>query len=132
MSEKESKNTVKELGHSKVIYRNDGILELQCGADTYYEMGHLMELLAVYKEFTGGKKVPMLHVVGPYTSIAPDARSWGASKEATRFAVAEAYVLKSLAQKLLANFYIKFDKPEVPTKFFKTIPEAEEWLKTFL
>ena len=132
MSEKHTHNSVVKLSHSTVVYREDGIMELECGADTYYEMTHLKELLEVYKKLFGEKKVPMLHVVGPYTSIAPEARSWGASKEATQFSLAEAFVLKSLAQKLLANFYVKFDKPEVPTKFFTTIPEAEQWLKSFL
>jgi hypothetical protein len=37
-----------------------------------------------------------------------------------------------MAQKILANFYIKINKPERPTKFFNNKDEAINWLKPFL
>ena len=45
---------------------------------------------------------------------------------------ADAYVLKSLAQKIIANFYIRLNKPKIPTNFFTDEDSAIEWLTTFL
>ncbi len=125
-------NTEHKLSHSTVTLREDGIVILKCGKDTYYEIEQLKELNELYNKLFGGKRRPILHIVGQYTSISSEARSWGASEEATKHSLAEAYVLTSLPQRLIANFYLKFDKPVVPTKFFNAIPEAEAWLKTFL
>lgn len=48
------------------------------------------------------------------------------------YAIAKAYVITSLPQKLMANFYLHFFKPSIPVKFFKNKREAELWLlKTF-
>jgi hypothetical protein len=38
-----------------------------------------------------------------------------------------AFVTKSLAQRLIANFYLKINKPANPSKLFKSQDEAEIW-----
>ena len=48
------------------------------------------------------------------------------------YSKADAFVLNSMAQKILANFYIKFNKPERPTKFFNNADEALIWLKQYM
>jgi hypothetical protein len=48
------------------------------------------------------------------------------------YAKADAFVIKSVAQKIIANFYLKISTPERPTKFFKNKTEAINWLKTIL
>ena len=39
--------------------------------------------------------------------------------------------IKSLAHKILASFYLKINKPVVPTCFFNNKIDAEKWLKSF-
>jgi hypothetical protein len=41
--------------------------------------------------------------------------------------ICSAFVTNSLAQRLIANFYLKINKPEHPSKLFKTSEEAEKW-----
>ena len=41
----------------------------------------------------------------------------------------EAYVIASLAQKIILNFYLRFRPNNHPCKAFKTRQEAEDWLK---
>ena len=48
------------------------------------------------------------------------------------YSKADAFVLNSMAQKILANFYIKINKPERPTKFFNNADEALIWLKQYM
>ena len=48
------------------------------------------------------------------------------------YSKADAFIINSLAQKILANFYVKINKPERPTKFFDKEDEALEWLKQYI
>lgn len=48
------------------------------------------------------------------------------------YSKADAFVLNSIAQKILANFYVKINKPERPTKFFNNSEEALIWLKKYI
>ena len=48
------------------------------------------------------------------------------------YSKADAFVLNSIAQKILANFYVKINKPERPTKFFNDADEALIWLKKYI
>lgn len=54
-----------------------------------------------------------------------------ATDESTQFSIVEAYVISSLAHKILGNFYMRMNKPSVPTRFFTEIKIAEEWLNTY-
>jgi hypothetical protein len=121
-----------ELKHTTIIKRNDGIVEVHCGHDFYYNLKELKEIISGFEKILGPKRYPILYVAGDYTSISREAREFGASEEGTRCSLAEAVVIKSLAQKLLADLYLKLNKPVVPTRFFNSKKEAEIWLKAFL
>lgn len=43
---------------------------------------------------------------------------------------AEAFVSRTLATKMIFNFYIRFDRPPNPTKVFTEVDGAIEWLKS--
>lgn len=45
---------------------------------------------------------------------------------------AQAIIIDSLSNRLLANFYIKFQKPQNPIKIFEKEEEAIQWLKQFI
>lgn len=48
------------------------------------------------------------------------------------YSKADAFVIKSMSQRILANFYVKINKPERPTKFFNSKEDAIIWLKQYL
>lgn len=120
------------LQHSLIIYREDGILELQANDDHVYGIEDVKENVTAFGQLTGNKKVPVLIIGGSFSSLAPETRNFMASEESLKYSKAEAFLITSLAQKLLINFYIKFDKPLVPTRVFTKKEEAINWLKTFL
>ncbi len=129
--EVDSNNTF-SAGHTIILKRPDGILEVQTHEDLCYEIEHMKEVNAVFEKIIPGQRVPMLFIAGKHTSVSTQASKWGATEEATRFSLAEGFVLQSSTQKLLANFYLRFDKPAVPTRFFNSKEEAERWLMDFL
>ena len=73
----------------------------------------------------------VLMVADSTTQFTNDARSFSASKEGLRFSLAEALVVKTLAQRLVVNFYLKINKPSVPSKAFDSEESAIEWLLSF-
>lgn len=56
-------------------------------------------------------------------------RAMVASKHFTDSRYAVAFVIKSLANRLSAHFYIKFYKPATPFRIFNDEATALEWLK---
>ncbi|MCB9365448.1 MAG: hypothetical protein H6587_12825 [Flavobacteriales bacterium] len=125
-------NRLVDLGHSVIQFRDDGIVQVDFADELLLDVAECKELLSTYNEVLSNKKVPILHVLGKYMNVTKEARDYSATEEGLKFSLAEAYVLKSLAHKILANFYIKFNKPKVPTQFFTTEEDATVWLLTFV
>ena len=119
-----------DLGHSKIFKREDGIIQLNC-TEHNYSLEDVLNIGEAHKQLNNGIKTLLLIVVHPYTDIETSARQFLKDPSSTENSIAEAYVLRSLAQKLLANFHIKTSPPNVPTKFFSAKEEAVLWLKGF-
>jgi hypothetical protein len=83
------------------------------------------------KEAGGGKAYPLLIKVDKYTLPSAEARKFIAQADSNPYAKAEAYVISDLPQRIVGNFFLKFDKPARPTKIFTNEEEAMEWLKQF-
>jgi hypothetical protein len=121
-----------DLGHSKVYFREDGIIQVDFAKELLLDVPECKDLIINYRSILVNKKAPILHVMGKYMNVTKGARDFSASPEGLKYSLAEAYVLTSLAHKILANFYVKFNKPKVPTQFFTTKEEATVWLLTFV
>jgi hypothetical protein len=77
---------------------------------------------------SGGKEIPVLMVADEITQFDSSARDFSASDEGLRYTVADAMVVKNIAQRLLASFYLSFNKPKKPSKMFGSEEEAIRWL----
>lgn len=117
-----------DLGHTVFFHKTNGIVESQCSDNFTYEVEHIAENLEHLKSMAGNGKLLMMNCVAPYTSLSAAARQFIAKGSQFDFIRAEAYVIHSVAQKMLATFFIRVDKPKVPTKFFLKKEEAELWL----
>jgi len=123
-------NTVSEifLDHTLIIERGDGIIEVITSDDFMYERKHIMEIHNALLGLTAGKKRPLMMIGGKKTQISDDAMTFMASEESAETSTAEAFVIQSFFQRILANFYLKVKKPKVPTRFFSNQKKAETWL----
>ncbi|CAN5285095.1 hypothetical protein BH09BAC5_BH09BAC5_00190 [soil metagenome] len=120
-----------DFGHSTISLRHDGIVEIITAPDFEYDVEHIKQNHAAIKEIAKNKRVLILSIVGENSTASKDVREFVAKAPHKDFVKAEAFVIQSLAQKLLANFFIKVNKPIVPAKFFKNVEDAEKWLKSF-
>jgi hypothetical protein len=62
-------------------------------------------------------------------SSTPEARAFGAKNKYLHQHIAYGLVAKSLAEKLLVNFVIRFNKPAVPSRLFTSLKSCENWIK---
>lgn len=113
------------------IFIRNGIVHVvyQDGADIGMEIKR--EMHKAFLELTGGLKMPFLYTNRGSFWISKDAREYARKIEPQQPFRAVAYVAPNLAIRLMADFYGKFYKPEVPYKVFGKEDDAVEWLKQF-
>lgn len=119
-----------DLGHSLIRLRTDGIVQVNFGDNVEMDLKESVEVIHAIGEVTDEKKALILNIGGKNTSASSAAREFSASIGGLRYTIADAFVVTNLAQKILANFYISFNKPLVPTKIFDNVDKATEWLKS--
>ncbi len=120
------------LQHTVLRMRDDGIVQVNFNDKLEIDTNEARDILNAQKELSKGKKVLVLNVAGKQTTATSAARDFAASDEATKYTLAEAYVVNNLAQKLVGNFYVNFHKPKAPTKIFTNETDAVNWLKSLL
>lgn len=79
-----------------------------------------------------GQKMPVLVVCPEFATTNNEVLKFLSKNENFPLSKAGAYVVYSIAQRLMANFYLKINTPERPTKFFNNKEEAINWLKQFV
>lgn len=99
------------------------------GAEVGLEMKR--EMHTSFLKITGGTKMPFLFTNKGAYWITKDAREFARKIEPKQPFTAVAYWAPTLGIRLMAEFYGKFYKPEVPYKVFGTEAEALEWLNQY-
>ncbi len=79
-----------------------------------------------------GRPRPVLIDLRLLRSQSAAARAYLAGPEATKVSTAVALLVASPVSRVIGNFYLGFNRPEVPTRLFGDGPEAEAWLVQFL
>jgi hypothetical protein len=121
-----------ELHASTVSLRSDGIIHFYIKESVNLSVIDAKEMVAAAGEIGKGKKFPILISSDKYTLVDKEARDFAASEAGNAYTVAGGIVVKSLAQKLLGNAYLKVNKPLTPTALFETEEAAIKWLKKFI
>jgi hypothetical protein len=119
-----------DLGYATITLRPDGIIETVTTDNCQYDVKKTQKSFDIIRKLANEKKVCLLHILGQYTDSTKEAREYLASAPHQDFVKAEAFVLKSLAQRLVANVFVKINKPKVPVRFFNSSKDAEKWLKS--
>jgi hypothetical protein len=101
--------------------------------NAHFDAEHAWENKAAAKEVSGGNLCGLLFAtpIGKENEITTTAemRSVSASKEFNEFFYAVALVSHRPSMKVLGNFYLKINRPVVPTRFFGDRELAMAWLK---
>ena len=120
----------RELTHTKIMLRDDGIIQFLYGDHARYTMKEAIELEEAVVEMTNNRPHKSLRIAGMFSTIDVEVMKYLSHGRGTLFTLADAFVIHSFAQKILANFYLRINKPMLPTRFFTRMEEAESWLKS--
>jgi len=80
-------------------------------------------------EFTQGEILPVLIVDDGVTKMSKTARDYLSSKAGTQNISAAAVVITSPFSKLIINFILKINRPDIPVRIFTKEDEALVWLQ---
>jgi hypothetical protein len=111
------------------IFFEEGIMHIVFKKDSEVELSHINEIIDLRKGIQQGKKMPTVVDIRGLWHVEKDAREKAATNEMIQHNTALAIISGSLGTRLIGNFYMRFDKPDVPTKMFKSTEDAIAWLR---
>ena len=108
----------------------DDILYIDVRANQEFDMEDYRDILFAVNDLGHGKKFKHLMHVGMDTLPTNEVRHFITTAAASKYKIADAFVVNSLAQNIIARFIIKFQRPKVPTGVFRDDHEALLWLES--
>ena len=106
----------------------NSIIQIKIFPGTDIDAEDASEMRKVVLQLADGGKYAIFLDATEMFNISDDARKLIASIENGSQRIAIGVYIKSLANKLIGNFFIKVNKPNSPTKLFSTRESALEWL----
>ncbi len=108
--------------------RDDGIIVLRLTDELMidFEKAQLMDMALGRLTKEVPRKIFVL--TGKFTSADDKARTFLASSAKIKQVEKVAVTIHSLSQRIVANFFIKVNKPQFPVRFFTSAEQAEKWL----
>lgn len=124
-----------ELDFVSVEVDGNGFLRISLSENVNVEIGlHeakqiVDRILSICEE---NPKPLLIDARNVFGSVSPDAREYLASNKQLKASIlGQAYIFNSLANRLLAAFYMNFNKSTSPIKIFDGIDLASTWLSGF-
>jgi hypothetical protein len=111
-------------------YSTEGIL-YSYSKSTKRTVKTISENIALVKQITGGKKVPLLIYLASSPVPDKETRKFSAEQLPNVY-TAMAMVSKGGLAQFIMNILFKFKQPPIPMKSFADDKEAKDWLKQFL
>jgi hypothetical protein len=117
---------------AKIWIREDGITQSVTLPNVRETLPDAKEVIATISRINHQKPVPVFVDMRLAREIDRETREYFSSNEGLLVTKALALLVESSVSKIMANIFINFSKPAVPTRLFTSEDEAVAWLKTFL
>jgi len=114
-----------------VSLRSDHLVQIVVEPGALVTLSNVKAQIEAIGQLNNGQRYPVLIISGKDTTVQTDVMNYVAQKNSNPFALAEGYLLTSISHKLLANFYLKFNHPVRPTRFFTNEQDVVQWLYPF-
>lgn len=113
---------------ARLSHCSDGIIRLSINKPVEITIEHLNQLFSAYNEFVEGQKYPVIYLIESDGVVIDDvARNYLRTNEKSCPKICVAVMTKNLPLKIIANFYLKFHKPNTKIKVFNNEQEATTW-----
>lgn len=126
----DAKYRERTFAHSVIKYNDLGFFEIHCTDDYIFEIEDVKEIHSYLEACSKmlNEKVLVVSFASRLTIIGVDSMRYISAGPHADFVKGEAFVIKSLPQKLMGNFFMQNFKPKVPAKVFTDKDEAIKWL----
>lgn len=123
----------KEVTHKKfkVKVNEEGYYEMTIFNNEEILVPDIPAVTAAFRQISG-KKMPVLVICPEFATTNNEVMKFLSKNENFPLSKGGAYVVHSIAQRIMANFYLKMITPERPTKFFNNKEEAITWLRQLI
>lgn len=121
-----------EINSGIISFQEKGIVRYQIEQTDEITLQDIKEFIEVVRNLGDGESFCNLIVMKNFVQVGEDARKYAACEESNIYTIADAFVINSIALKLVGNFYIRYNKPVKPTRIFNNEGDALIWLRTFL
>ena len=113
-----------------ILYSKELVL-VKLVHDHEIEIQDVKEQIEAAVKLTDGSDFAVILDGGLTLDVSDKAMTYAAKYE-NKKCLAFAIIVRSISERLFANYYLKFKKPVRPTKVFTTPAGAEKWLKQFI
>jgi hypothetical protein len=121
-----------ETSVSIISIHEDGVGQMHFKDEIILDVPGQMEHLDALNKIANGQKIPFVVTAGKHVNITPEARDNAILIEDRSPVAATAVVVQNLAYRLIADFYLKINKPKTPYKVFTDKNAAFEWCMQFV
>lgn len=107
---------------------SDDIIRVMIKKQADVDAQQLKILFDVYNQIVEGKAYAYIYYTEDIsTTFTDEGRDYAKREEFSFPKICNAIIVTRLAHKIVANFYLKFNKPYYPYKVFNDMNEAEKW-----
>ncbi len=124
----EKEKQVEEFKFGK-LSKGDWYFKFRPNEGFEFDVETITSLMERCIDISKGERFCMLVDAKRFIKATPEARAHAAKAGYNRFIISRAIVTDSLPIKISANFFIRFNKPVVPTRVFTSEKVALDWLE---
>ncbi len=125
-----AKHTHTQLTHAEIIHLQDKLYLLKFDDDYEIELEDAIEIDQAFIKITNNQPFcVVLDVRNKYSSVSNEARNFFANDpEILAIRKKIAIVINNMPTRIIANFFVRFNQPQTPTKVFNDYDKAIDWL----
>jgi hypothetical protein len=115
-----------------IFKRNDGIVQVQFSAGFNIGIEDAKLIVQKIDQIRGKEKCLFLVVFEDDNTFSLETREYISSDAVSEIIKADAFVIKGLALEILGQGYLKINKPNRPTRLFKSAAIGAMWLLNYM
>lgn len=120
-----------DLPEVHIALKSDGIVHVMLKDNTVLDIELQMRMLEAYNVVTSKVLTPFIFEAEDNINVTKEARDNAIIIEEISPCKAMAVIVNNLANAMIGNFYLKFNKPKRPYKVFKNREDGLKWLEQF-
>jgi hypothetical protein len=117
-----------QTNKAELIFDGKALVRIQLFDNADLEAEDILAINKAKTELIGEAIHGVLFIPDTYSNMSAEARKVSATPEINRNSFAKAIVIRTTHQRIIVNFFIKFNRPPAPTAVFNNEEDALKWL----